>query len=181
MTTTNTTTKTPAIDATINNGTVLTLSFANGERLHIDAAQLSAEIRLAATMHGLKQKLVDAAAIPRDTTTGRAATIETKFLAVKEVYDRLLDGEWNKRREGGAAGATGGLLFAALVRLYAGRKTEADIRAYLDGLSDAEQAAIRGSSRVAPVIAEIKAEREAKKAQAGGTVDTDALLAGLDE
>lgn len=182
--TTNTTTKnTPAIDATIltePSGTPygLRLTFAHGEALEITAGQLSADIRAYGLIHGLKQKLVDAAAISRNPDTGRSATIEDKFAAVKEVYDRLLAGEWNKRREGGTGGGNGGLLFAALVRLYAGRKTDAEIREFLDGKTDAEQAALRASSRVAPIIAAIKAERDAKKAD---KVSGDDLLAGFDD
>ena len=177
MTNTNTTTKAPAIEATIE-GTTLTLTFAHGERLTIRAGQLLESIAEQALMHGLKQKLVDAAAISRNPDTGRSATIEDKYAAVKEVYDRLLAGEWNKRREGGSGGAAGGLLFAALVRLYEGRKTDAAIREFLGGLSDAEQAALRASARVAPIIAAIKAERDAKKAD---KINGDDLLAGLDD
>lgn len=179
---TNTTTKTPAIDATIltePSGTPygLRLTFAHGESLEITAGQLSADLRAYALVHGLKQKLVDAAAISRNPDTGRSATIEDKFAAVKEVYDRLLAGEWNKRREAGTA-TGGGLLLQALMRLYAGRKTEEELRAYLDKLTDKEQAAIRASARVAPIIAAIKEERDAKKAK---DVNADDLLAGLDE
>lgn len=176
-TNTTTTTRTPAIDATYDGGTLI-LAFANGARLTIGPAMLTEEIRFQALLHGLKQKLVDAAAISRNPDTGRSATIDDKFAAVKEVYDRLLAGEWNKRREGGTGGGNGGLLFAALVRLYAGRKSDDEIREFLAGKTDAEQAALRASSRVAPIIAEIKAERAAKKPDAP---NADDLLAGLDD
>lgn len=169
-------TRVPTINAEMDNG-ILALTFSNGASIRLNPSDLNDDVRHAAMLHGLKQKLVDAAAISRDPATGRSATVEVKYLAVKEVFDRLLAGQWNKPREGGA-GATGGLLFAALVRLYAGRKTEQQIREYLDGLSDAEQAALRSAERVAPIIAQIKAERDAKKSDG---VDTDKLLAGLDD
>ena len=175
-------TKTPAIDATIltePSGTPygLRLAFANGATLELTQGQLSADMRAYALIHGLKQKLVDAAAISRNPDTGRSATVDDKFAAVKEVYDRLLAGEWNKRRESGEGAGTGGLLFAALVRLYAGRKTDTEIREFLAGKTDKEQAALRASSRVAPIIQAIKDERAAKK----GLPDGDDLLAGLDD
>lgn len=175
---TNTNTKTPAIAATID-GPFLTLTFAHdtANPLVLDANRLSPEIQHAAMMHGLKQKLVDAAAISRNPDTGRSATSADKESAVREVYERLQAGQWNKTREGGA-GATGGLLVAALIRIYEGRKTDAEIRAYVEGLSEKEQAAIRATARVAPVIAAIKAERDAKKAD---KIDGDALLSGLDD
>lgn len=169
---------TPAIDANITRldtgNPCLTLTFSNGQELRIAADMISVAIAQQAMMHGLKQKLVDAAAISRDPETGRAATIETKYAAIREVYDRLLSGEWNKRREGGA-GASGGLLFRALVRMYDGKKTPDDIREFLDGKTDAEKAQLRKNPRVAAMIEEIRAE-SAKDDNA----DTEDLLAGLD-
>lgn len=177
------TTKIPAISADISramDGTPieLILVFGNGTPLGLKVSDLSESIKAEALMHGLKQKLVDAAAISRDPDTGRSATVEDKFDAVKEVYDRLLSGQWNKVREGGSGGGNGGLLFAALVRLYDGRKTEEEIRAFLAEKTDAEQVALRTSTRIAPIIAAIKAERAARK---GAAIDGDELLSGLED
>lgn len=169
------TTNTPAIDATIAaDHSSLTLAFSHGEALTIRAADLSQTIIAQAIMHGLKQKLVDAAAISRNTETGRAASVADKFEAVKEVHDRLLLGEWNKRREGGA-GASGGLLFRALCRMYDGKKTADDIKAFLDAKTDAEKAALRKNSKVAAIIEEIRAESAKGDAATG-----DDLLADLE-
>lgn len=146
---------TPAIAANIQ-GERLILTFSNGDELTLDATQLSAEMRAAAMMHGLKQKLVDAAAISRDPSNGRAASIELKHASVKEVLERLLAGEWNKRREGG--GNSGGLLFRALCVMYDGRKTVEDIKAYLEKLSDKEKAALRKNPKVAQVIDQLRTD-----------------------
>lgn len=174
------TTNTPAIAADIltePSGTPygLRLTFAHGETLEITQAQLSADIRAYGLIHGLKQKLVDAAAISRNPETGRAASVQDKFDAVKEVYDRLLAGEWNKRREGGAGGSAGGLLFRALCRMYAGKKDADAIREFLEGKTDAEKAALRKNAKVAAIIEEIRAE-QAKP----GDANADDLLADLE-
>lgn len=145
----------PAIEATVT-GPVLSLAFANGKGLIVTMSELSDNILQQATMHGLKQKLVDAAAISRDPTNGKAATIDTKYDAIKEVLDRLLSGEWNKRREGG--GATGGLLKRALIEMYDGRKTPEQIDEYLAGKDDKEKAALRKHPKVAEIIERIRAE-----------------------
>ena len=139
-------------------GNVLTLSFANGEALVVDATQLTPEIALAATLHGLKQKLCDAAAISRNPETGRSATIEDKFAAVREVFDRITsaDGTWNKTREGGAGGNSGGLLFRALCVIYEGKRTPAQITEFLAKLNDADKAALRKQPRVKTVIDELR-------------------------
>jgi hypothetical protein len=152
----------------------LTLSFINGKRLTLDMGALAPEIVTQAAMHGLKQKLVDAAAISRDPANGKAATIDTKFDAIQEVLNRLLAGEWNKRREGG--GQTGGLLKRALLEMYADRKTPEQITEYLDGKSDKEKAALRKNPKVAEIIERLRAA-DAKDAGEDSGVD---LLAELD-
>jgi hypothetical protein len=168
----NDTKRNATISAAID-GQALTLSFANGETLTLRADGLATDIQQQAMMHGLKQKLVDAAAISRNPETGRAASVEDKYQAVKAVFDRLLSGQWNATREGG--GTTGGLLAQALVRMYAGRKTADDIKAFLAEKTDAEKAALRKNPRVAAIIDDIRAE-QGKAAD----IDTDELLGELE-
>ena len=158
---------------TDNRPCALLLRFANGEMLSIAASQLQQSIMEYAIWHGLKQKLVDAAAISRNQETGRPATVEDKYQAVKAVYDRLLAGQWNATREGG--GNAGGLLFQALCRMYAGRKTPDQLREFLADKSDAEKTALRKNPRVAQIIEEIRAE-QGKAAN----IDTDELLGELE-
>ena len=163
--------KQAAISATVA-GSSLVLTFANAKILTLGLDNLSQEIVDYATMHGLKQKLVDAAAISCNPETGRPATIDDKYQAVKEVYDRLLSGAWNKIREGGTA--TGGLLFAALCRMYEGRKTPEQLREYLAAKTDAEKAALRKNPKISAIIDEIRLER-------GGEDTSEELLAELDD
>lgn len=158
-------------------GPLLELTFSNGEKLAIDARQLSPEIQHMAMMHGLKQKLIDAAAIARNPDTGATAKIADKYAAVREVYDRITatDGSatWNKVRGGeGTGNAKGGLLVAAMVRITG--KTRDAVLEYVDGLSKEQVAALRKNPRVAEMIATIQSER----AKTEG-VDSDALLDGL--
>ena len=158
-------------------GAILTLTFAHGMVLTVHADDLSPAIRDAAVMHGLKQKLIDAAAIARNPDTGATATIADKYAAVREVYDRITatDGTatWNKVRGGeGTGNAKGGLLVAAIVRITG--KTRDAVLEYVDALSKEQVAALRKNPRVAEMIATIQSER----AKTEG-VDSDALLNGL--
>ena len=138
----------------------LVFTFADGQDLRIDAGKLTNDIRHEAIMHGLKQKIGDAAAIGRNPETVRSATLADKHAAMRTVIERLQAGSWNAERgEGGAP--SGGLLFAALVRMYAGKKSEESIREFLATKSDKEKAALRKNPRVAEIIDEIKAERAA--------------------
>lgn len=173
---TTTTTRTPAIDATVDIGPMnmhntLTLAFSNGQTITLKDSDLSPAIIAQATLHGLKQKLVDAAAISRNPDTGRSATIDDKYAAVREVYDRLLSGQWNKNRESGAV--KGGLLFRALCMFYPDKTPEA-IRTFLEAKTAEQKTALRKVPKIAAIIATLKDD----DTDTDG-VDTDALLGEL--
>lgn len=172
MTHTTETKRIPAVSAETNaEAGTLRLDFANGEAITLHISELSRAIIDQAILHGLKQKLVDAAAISRNPDTGRSATVADKFAAVYAVYQRLVAGEWNAARGEGGTGS-GGLLFRALCAVYAD-KDPAMLREWLAGKSRAEQAALRKNAKVAAAIAEIQA--------ASSTADADELLGELDE
>lgn len=155
----------------------LALQFANGKELAITSAMLSPEIMEHAIWHGIKQKLVDAAAISRNTETGRPATIEDKYQAVKTVFDRITsaDGTWNAVREGGA-GAAGGLLLRALCKMYEGKKTKEQLVEYLETKTPEQKTALRKNPKVAAIIEEL---REASAKESG--VDSEELLSELED
>lgn len=154
--------------------TTLSLTFSDGNDLHLDYTTLAPEIVKQAVLHGLKQKLVDAAAI--GAKDGKYATVAQKYAAVKEVYDRLTGANgqpasWNKvRGNGDTPSSARGLLVRALMELR--NKDEATVDRYLDTLSKEQLSALRNNSQVAAKIAELKSR--------GAAIDSDELLAGLD-
>lgn len=172
MTNENETTTTRDIITTIDpeNQTMI-IKFSNGKEIVVDVPLLSLKIRAMAMMHGLKQKLVDAAAISRNPDTGRTADIDDKYNAVKEVYDRLISGEWNKKRGEGAE-PRGGLLFAALCRLYPAKSPDV-LREWLGKQDKKTQAQLRANPKIAAIIDEIRAE-------GAGNINTDELLSELE-
>ena len=159
----------PAISADIY-GTVLTFTFSDGQEIVIDAATLTPEIQRDAMMHGLKQKIADAAALSRNPETGRSAGLLDKRAAMREVIDRLQAGMWNKTRDGGSGGGSGGLLFRALCE-YKPHTPPEQLRAWLAAKDKAEQAKLRKIPAIAAIIERMIA--------AAGPVDEDALFAGL--
>ena len=165
--------RTPVVETIVDTNS-LTLAFSNGKELTIQVSQLTEQIAMQALLHGLKQKLVDAAAISRDHETGRSATVEDKFEAVKAVFDRLLAGQWNATREGGGQ-VKGGLLVEALCRLYPAKPREGLVE-FVAAKTDKEKAALRKNPKVAAVIAQIKAEKGSDSDD-----DSDELLAELGE
>lgn len=139
---------------------------------------LNTDIQKQAMVHGLRQKVADAAALSRNPETGKPATPEDKFRAMQRVAERLMgmDGgpaEWNAR-PGAGEGQPGSLLVQALVRIT-GRPV-AEIDAEVGKMDKKTQAALRADPDVAPVVAQIKADQDAK---AGRGVDTKGLLGKL--
>lgn len=175
---TNTNTKKAAVSADVDvDANTLKLTFGAGGSVTVDANRLVAGIIRQATLHGLKQKLVDAAAISRNTDTGASASLQDKKDAVMEVYERLIGGEWNKVREGGTVTAAT-QLFQAIVRMYP-TKSEESLRVWFDGRDDAQKATLRKNPKIAAIIAQIQAERAAQRADVA-EVDSDDLLGELD-
>lgn len=156
---------------------MMQLAFADGTTIHVELGDVGVEgvelspIALACVWHGAKQKLIDAAAISRDPTTGRAASIGVKYQAVAEVLERMKAGQWFKARGEGSGGA-GGLLYRALLEYFAGKKTPDEVRAWLDGKDDAYQAALRKNSAIAAIIDRLRPQPKAS--------DVD-VLADLEE
>lgn len=168
--------KLPDVAAEMLQSGKLSLSFSNGAVLELDPATLTPEMQKTAMLHGLKQKLVDAAAIGRDMVTGRSATIQDKYNAVREVFDRITgaNGEapsWNKVRDAGT-NVSGGLLVSALMQMSG--KDRQQITTFLAGKTNEEKAALRKNQKVAEIIAQLQAAKTKTD-----TVDSDGLLGQL--
>jgi hypothetical protein len=144
----------------------------------VNTVEINPNLLNMAACHGIKQKCIDAAAISRNPDTGKSATVADKWAALGRVVDRITsdDGTWNEAREGG--GNQGGLLLRALMRLQP-NKTKEQLVAWLEGKADKEQAALRANPKIAPIIAELKAEQDRKNADQ--EFDTDAALDELQD
>jgi len=155
-------------------GSTLTINFSNGEELSIDATKLSKEIKLSAMLHGLKQKLCDGGAIPRNTDTGRSATIDDKYRAILGIYTRLTsaDGTWNANREGEQKQA-GGVFLRAMMSITG--KSHEEMRTSLDAMSKEQLAALKKNPKVLDKIRELEALALKPEAIAA----SDALLADM--
>ena len=168
-----------AVTATITDTGALSVVFSNGKSMLVHPNMLLPEITAHAVLHGLKQKLVDAAAIGRDPDTGRTATIDDKYNAVKEVFDRITGANgatptWNKvRTDGnGSKPGTGGLLVRAMMMIT--NKPRDFILATLEAKTKEEIAALRKNPRIVEAIAKLQIEQ----ANTSG-IDSDALLDSL--
>ena len=158
-------------------GTTLTIAIENVGTLSIDAATLSDDIRNAAMLHGLRQKICDAAAM------SKGATETEKFTAMTVVRDNLLSGEWSQRA-GDGIGPVNGLILRAfeqwvneqvIAKKVQTLPTSEKIKTSYNSKSRSEQLALRNVPRIAEIIETLKSERGGAKTE----IDTDALLDDL--
>jgi len=154
-------------------GNLLAFRVMGAGEVALDMLKLNEAIITRAAIHGMIQRISDAAAISRDPETGKPATPAEKLAAMSALVEHYHSGasEWSRVGVGG--GPKGGFLFEALVRMYPA-KTAEDIRTWLDGQSKSAQAALRANPKVAGVISTIRDER-----LVGTDVDTEALLAEI--
>ena len=73
-------------------------------KIRLDYAKLSAANLEYARFHGFKQRCVDAAALSRDTSTGKPAAPQEKFDAIKEIVDHYESGSTDWSMAGGEGG-----------------------------------------------------------------------------
>jgi hypothetical protein len=155
-------------------GNVLSFNVLGAGKLDLDLDRLGAAVKMRAVMHGMKQRVSDAAAIPRNTETGLAASPAEKFEAMKALVDHYMSGtnEWSPvRTTGGGAKKDEGLTLAAMRRVWPDRDAEATVEAIAQKRGIDRRAALAlfaQTKEVGAAIAAIKAER--------ATVSADDLL-----
>ena len=143
---------------------IMTMAWSDGVRAELDVSKLSDDVLEQARIHGLRQKLGDAAAMSRNPETGQSATIADKRARVDAVAQYLRDGHWTAPTRATPETSNRAILVDALCRL----NTSADRAKIADAIAaktPAEIAAMSAVPRVASVIAAIRAERSAVSAE----------------
>lgn len=143
---------------------IMTMAWSDGVRVGLDVSKLSDDVLEQARIHGLRQKLGDAAAMSRNPETGQSATIADKRNRVDAVAQYLRDGHWTAPTRATPETSNRAILVDALCRL----NTSADRAKIADAIAaktPAEIAAMSAVPRVASVIAAIRAERSAVSAE----------------
>lgn len=143
------------------------MHFRNGETRQF-TVEANAPLFSKFAAHGIEQKFGDEIAGLDD--------VEDAVLAIDELIDRLDGGrgEWGQKREvSGLAGAS--VLLRALVQ-HSGKSADA-VKAYLAGKTSAEKLALRKNAAIAPIIAELEANKKKKEPKA--PMDTTELLGEL--
>ncbi len=136
-------------------------------------AQMSDATRAEGFGYGMEVRLTRAAAIEKDSKTGKSASVEEKHAAVKRLADHYASGtdQWAMASLGGGGlSADTKVLIEALVRVLGltPDTAEEQVRA----MTSDERAALRLDPEIKPAIDQIYREQSAK-------VDTKGLLAKL--
>ena len=113
----------------------MTFNVAGAGQFQVHVSKLAEGILQEAVYHGIEQKVRDAGAMSRDTTTGRSATPQEKYAAMLKVAENLAAGVWNAARSSVRA-LNRAALFTAIagVRGVAPERVEAKFRGYEDSV-----------------------------------------------
>ena len=123
--------------------------FANGASATVGLDTFGEEMQLAFALHGISQKFGDSYA--------SATTVTEARNAFDDLYDQLMNGDWEKKREGGGKVKEEPLLIEALARIY--QSTVEAVRPLVEAMKPAERRAMEADGEVARVILAIRAER----------------------
>lgn len=151
-------------------GSVLAFILGNGDRVELDTARCSEAMKLRAMFHGFNQKVRDSAAgqsKEKDYATARSN--------MQETIDSIYGEEWNRQGGGGSAGIVMEDLANAISQFK--NCTFEKAEGVVKKAKPEQRAEWAKNKKIAQLMAEYKAKRLAKEAEAA----TDEKLEGLDE
>jgi len=140
---------------------------------------LSDAVRKAAFGYGMEVRLTRAAAMTRDTKSGKAASPLDKYDAIKRLADHYSSGtdSWTMASSGGGGGLSADTR-ALIEALVAALGLDADVaEEQVRGMTTAERDALRVDAEIKPYLDLIYEERA--KAAGAATGDLKAKLKGL--
>jgi hypothetical protein len=138
-------------------GTIIRFNVLGAGTVELNLDDCHNDIIQRAAVHGMIQRISDAAAIGRNPETGQSASPQDKLSAMTALVEHYTTGtsEWSRRPQAGE-GRSGGLLFRALCQMSEGTRTPEEIREWMAGKTKAQLAALRASERVAAIIATLR-------------------------
>lgn len=164
----------------VDDGKTLQFNVLGIGTLDLDITKLHADILTRAAIHGMKQRVSDAAAIPCDPETGKPASAQEKFDAMARLVEHYNSGsaEWGVRvASGERAAPKEGKVITAMTTVY--QTTPEHARKLVGQLAEKRGidyktalAVFRGADKIKDELARMAASAPAK-------VDADSLLSEL--
>jgi hypothetical protein len=168
------------VTVTVDDKGRLTFDVLGAGKVTFDPQRVHEELRAYAELYGWKQRLSDAAAMSRDTDTGKPTSPADKLAAIQELAEYYMSGasKWSRIGTGGGGGKS--LTTEAIARVkgidYAAAEAmvAAFAKAEYGGDTRKALAFLRTGQRVAEAVAAIRAERAP-----AAKVDADSALTEL--
>lgn len=138
-------------------------------------------LRARAELHGWKQRISDKAALSRDPKTGKSATPEQKFAAVKAIIDHYESGadKWEMERAGGGGGgrSDSSYILQALANVQ-----DVDLKTMSERVAaNAEKRELTVDAYLKRVATSPAVAEEVARIKHGESEDADDILAELGE
>lgn len=111
-----------------------------------------------AALHGLKQRVCDAAALDCDPETGRRPTAEDKYLEMQRIVEHLTSGTDQWRLHGEARPRLS-LLLRCLIEQFPSKSREA-LEEYVKSLDAKQKRALLASEPLAAIAARLRREAQ---------------------
>lgn len=140
--------------------------FADGASATVRLDSFGEEMQLAFALHGISQKFGDSYA--------SATTVQEAREVFDGLYGQVMNGDWEKKREGGGKGKEEPLLVEALARIY--QSTVEAVRPLVEAMKPAERRAMEADGEVARMILAIRAERTGAEVVEGAKAKFAAML-----
>ena len=155
----------------VDNG-VIHFNVRDAGSVALDIGSLSDAVRHRAMVHGMIQRISDAAAIARNPLTGLAASPQDKLAAMSRLVDHYMTGtdEWRMTGAGGGRRTNVDLLLAALTE-YKPEKSPDELAAYVAKLEKKQVSQLLASDQLREIVARLRGEEDAG--------DATEMLAGL--
>lgn len=153
--------------------------------LTLDTAAISEANRTRAMLHGMVQRISDAAAISRDSETGKSASPQEKYDSMASLVDHYLTGtdEWSLKRESTAGrqsttGLSGVSLLRAALAIQKPSLSPEKILEWTKKLTQKEVLALLASKELKEAVELARADAETRALE-GLDVNAEELLKGL--
>ena len=142
------------------------------EPLVLKMAEVSDEVYDMFALHGAFQRISDGAAKSRDPATGKPMPPADKHASMRRLVIHYSSGTQDWRVIGERGESSGGLLFRAMVRAYAGKKTPEELRVFLKDVPEKTKKAML-------LIEPVKGAADAIQEESAGDIsEAEELLAG---
>lgn len=167
-------------------GESIMFSVKGAGNLILNTREVSEANRNRAMLHGMVQRISDAAAMARDSKTGASATPQEKFEAMRRLVEHYQSGsgEWSPARSVEGVGrpksenANARLLRMAL-SLFNPAKDESVIAQFVKGLSAAQITALVVSEQLKDSVELAREQLSKEDAKLSEGVNAEELLSGL--